>query len=134
MINEPFRAAMVAAVSAEPSVAGSRCLVAGSAEPTAGRVRLVRSGDHGADSPGGSPVAYRFVSPEYFSVLDIGVLRGRVFTQAEAGSNAAVAVVSEAMARQIWPDGDAVGQVLRLEPDPSSETRRPDEPHCRRRP
>jgi hypothetical protein len=64
------------------------------------------------------------VSPEYFGVLDIGVSRGRTFTQAEASSNAAVAVVSEADARRIWPNGDAVGQVLHLEADPRPETRR----------
>ena len=61
-------------------------------------------------------------------MFDIGVLRGRAFTTAEASSNAAVAVVSEATARLIWPTGDALGQVLRLEPDPNSETRSPDEP------
>ena len=37
-------------------------------------------------------------------------------------------MVSESTARQIWPSGDAVGQVLRLEPDPPSESRRLDEP------
>ena len=61
-------------------------------------------------------------------MLGIDVLRGRGFTQAERSANAAVAVVSETLARQLWADGDAVGQVLHLEPDPNSETRRVDEP------
>ena len=33
-----------------------------------------------------------------------------------------VAVVSESIARQLWPNLDAVGQALRLEPDPESAT------------
>ena len=39
-----------------------------------------------------------------------------------------MAIVSESVARQLWPDADAVGRVMRLEPDPDSETRRIDEP------
>jgi hypothetical protein len=47
-----------------------------------------------------------------------------------------VAVVSESVARQLWPGLDAVGQVLRLEPAPPApsgaegnrETRNPDDP------
>ena len=120
IINEPFRSAMVAAVTAAPPV---RAVAASSPEPLSRpRVAVAEA------EAGRSTVAYRFVSPEYFSVLDVGVLRGRVFTPAEASSNAAVAVVCETTARQLWPNGDAVGQVLRLKPDPSSETRGSDEP------
>ena len=64
-----------------------------------------KTADQRMGSPHQSSVGYRFVSPEYFSVLDIGVLRGRVFTEAEARSKAAVAVVSDATARQMWPNG-----------------------------
>ena len=61
-------------------------------------------------------------------MLGIDVVRGRGFTQAERTANAAVAVVSETVARTLWPDGNAVGRILQLEPDPNSETRRVDEP------
>ncbi len=129
MVNEPFRAATVAAVTADPSVTA----VAASWPELLGRPRAVfasaeATADTRALSHGTSRVDYRFASPEYFSVLDIGVVRGRVFTPSEATSNAAVVVVSETTARQVWPTGDAVGQVLRLEADPHSETRRRDEP------
>ena len=73
-------------------------------------------------------VAYKFVSPEYFSVLDIAVVRGRAFTPDERSSNLSVAVVSETTARALWPNADAIGQVVRLDPDPTSETRRVEEP------
>ncbi len=129
ILNEPSRAAMVAAVTGQPSV---QAVAASFPEPLSPPRIASGSPAFAEATPAGSPVkstlAYRFVSPEYFSVLDIGVSRGRVFTRADASSNAAVAVISESTARQIWPNGDAVGQVLRLEPDPSSETRRDESP------
>ena len=54
-------------------------------------------------------------------MLDIAVVRGRAFTPDERTSNLSVAVVSETTARTLWPNADAVGQVMRLEPDPTSE-------------
>ncbi|MCA1559725.1 MAG: ABC transporter permease [Acidobacteria bacterium] len=134
IVNEPFRAAMVAAVTAEPSVRAvaaswpdllgqPRAAFASTfAEATADKATAPKAASgSSADNSGTSNVAYRFVSPEYFSVLDIAVLKGRAFLEEESSSNAAVAVVSETVARQIWPNSDAVGQVLRLEPDPNSE-------------
>src|SRR6185503_16064122 len=73
-------------------------------------------------------LAYRFVSPEYFRVLDIAVLRGRAFTPAESAPNLSVAVVSETTARTMWPNADPVGEEIRLDPEPTSEPRRGDEP------
>jgi predicted permease len=45
------------------------------------------------------------VSPEYFNVFRIPVLRGRAFTDHDA-DGPAVAIINEAMARQLWPTGD----------------------------
>ena len=82
-----------------------------------------------ADGPQGkSSVAYQFVSPEYFGVLGIDLVRGRGFTDAERSARAAVAVVSESVARQLWPGADAIGQVVRLEPDTKRNPPEPDEP------
>lgn len=120
IVNESFRTAMVQAVSAEPYVAAM----------AASRPDALSSPREGfVETPAGrSRVAYRFVSPEYFTVLDIGLVSGRGFTQAERAGQSAVVVVSESIARQLWRDRDAVGQVLQLEADPNSDTRRIDEP------
>jgi predicted permease len=121
IVNEPTRNAIVQAVTAEPSVAA----VAASWPDAAGLAPRAAS----ADTSGAQlAVAYKFVSPEYFSVLDIAVVRGRAFTPAERTSNLSVAIVSEAAARSLWPDADAVGQVLRLDPDPRSGPQAVDEP------
>ncbi len=53
-------------------------------------------------------------------MLEIAVVRGRAFTAAERTSKLSVAIVSETAARALWPNAEAVGQVLRLDPDLNS--------------
>ena len=115
--NEQTRTAIVQAVTAEPSVAA----VAAS-WPDLARAAFAES------SAAKARVAYKFVSPEYFAVLDIAVVRGRGFTPAERAANLSVAVVSETTARTLWPNANAVGQVIRLAPDSTSEPLNVDEP------
>jgi putative ABC transport system permease protein len=55
------------------------------------------------------------VSPRYFETLRLPLVRGRDFSPAEAASEAPVAIVSETLARQLWPSGDAIGQRLRVD-------------------
>ena len=117
IVNEPSRKAIVQAVTTEPSVAA-----VGASWPDAPRATFAESGETKA------AVAYKFASSEYFSVLDIPVVRGRAFTAAERTSNHAVAIVSETAARALWPNRDAMGQVLRLDPDATSEPQHVDEP------
>ena len=56
------------------------------------------------------------VSPEYFPMLDIRIVRGRAFTAEEAEQNAPVILVSEATARLLWPNLDPIGQMLEITP------------------
>lgn len=55
-----------------------------------------------------------FVSSEYFTVLRIPVLQGRLWDHSEIVRGARLAVINQTMARQYWPHGDAVGKQLRL--------------------
>jgi predicted permease len=57
---------------------------------------------------------YNFVSPEYFEVFGIPLKRGRNFTRQENDSEAAVVIVSEATARCLWPNQEAIGQSIRI--------------------
>jgi predicted permease len=73
------------------------------------------------------PVAFMVVSPEYFPLLDIRVVRGRAFTTREAEDGAALVLVSEATARLLWPGLDPIGQTLDLVPARGDRLeRRPD--------
>jgi putative ABC transport system permease protein len=59
----------------------------------------------------------RQVSPEYFGLMRIPLQRGRLFQSGDNASAPHVAVVSESLARLIAPNGSAIGQRLRLDPD-----------------
>jgi len=62
------------------------------------------------------------VSPEYFGLFDIPILRGRNFTADEARTNAPLAIVSQTTAQQLFPNQEALGQTLRLAPDAAQQT------------
>jgi putative ABC transport system permease protein len=54
------------------------------------------------------------VSPEYFSLLRIPLTQGRVWNSDEIVRGAPLAVINQTMARQYWPNGDAIGRQFRL--------------------
>jgi predicted permease len=54
------------------------------------------------------------VSPEYFSVLQIPLVAGRIWDQSETMRGAKLAVVNETLTKQYFPKGDAVGQQIRM--------------------
>lgn len=55
---------------------------------------------------------YNIVTPNYFATVDLRILRGRGFTDADVEGTARAAVVGETMARHLWPDGEALGRCL----------------------
>lgn len=61
------------------------------------------------------PLRHNFVSHEYLDLLGIRVVQGRGFSREEAETRAAVAVVSQAAARLLWPGESALGKVVRID-------------------
>lgn len=69
----------------------------------------------GSSSAGDKPIARaNYVSAEYFSLLRIALARGRLWTADERARGAALAVINQTMARQYWPNADAIGQQFRV--------------------
>ncbi len=64
--------------------------------------------------PDGKPAQMptRTISPQYFSVMGIPLIAGRVFSEADQTGSKRVAIINEYLARQLFPDRDAVGQTL----------------------
>jgi len=62
--------------------------------------------------PGQQPpsVQYNMITSGYFDTLRIPVHRGRAFTDADDEKSSGVAIINQAMARQFWPDQDAIGK------------------------
>jgi putative ABC transport system permease protein len=54
------------------------------------------------------------ISPEYFSVLRIPLLAGRLWDQPEIVRAARLALINQTMAKQYWPNGDAIGKQVRV--------------------
>jgi predicted permease len=57
---------------------------------------------------------FQITTPEYFRVMQTRVVRGRGFTEADRAGAPLVAIVSEAMARALWPGRDALGRCIRI--------------------
>jgi putative ABC transport system permease protein len=60
---------------------------------------------------------WNIVSPGYFKTLDIRLVRGRDFTDADTSTASRVAIVNEAMARLIWGTPDALGRTMEANDD-----------------
>ena len=56
------------------------------------------------------------VTPEYFHLLRIPLLSGRLLTDADDEHAPLVAVVNKAMAEQFWPNESAIGKRIKLSP------------------
>jgi predicted permease len=52
------------------------------------------------------------ISPSYFDVFKIPILRGRAFTERDDASGERVVIINQAMARQFWPKGDPLADQL----------------------
>jgi predicted permease len=78
-----------------------------------GTLPLVREGVETEDSQA-PEIESPIVSPEYFHLLGIPLLRGRVFSDEDLDASPRVAVINQAAARAYWPNQDAVGKRVRL--------------------
>jgi len=74
---------------------------------------LIREGQ--ADQSSQSPlIDTSIVSPEYFHLLGMTLLRGRLFVDQDLEDKPSIAVINQAAARTYWPDRDPVGKRVRL--------------------
>lgn len=57
------------------------------------------------------------VSPEYFATMGTRILRGRGIEREDRQGTPGVVVVSETMARTLWPGAEALGQCMKIGAD-----------------
>src|SRR5262249_55185716 len=62
---------------------------------------------------GPAAIAYRIVSADYFRVMDIPHVSGRMFSDPDGPDPPNVVVVSQATAKFFWGDADPIGRTLR---------------------
>jgi predicted permease len=76
------------------------------------RVRV--AGVESADATAATEATYLRIGPDYFRVMGIPVHQGREFTRDDGAGQRRVAVVNASFARRYWPDGSAIGSVVRI--------------------
>ena len=52
------------------------------------------------------------ITPEYFQVFRIPLIKGRLFNDQDGGGGGRVVIIDETMAKQYWPKGDALGSQI----------------------
>ena len=57
-----------------------------------------------------TPIDTVTVGPDYFTTVNVPIVAGRAFTPEDGPPNRRVLIVNETLARQYWPDGNALGQ------------------------
>ena len=57
---------------------------------------------------------YRIASEGYFRAMNIPLIRGRLFGPGDGPETQHVAVISESLARQRWPDEDPIGKLIQF--------------------
>jgi predicted permease len=69
-----------------------------------------------AAEPGGGqfPATSSVVGPEYLATMRIPLLSGRDFSQVDSPNGPAAAIVSETLARRVWPNQSAIGKRIML--------------------
>jgi predicted permease len=74
-------------------------------------IKPIYAPGHERDWP---PPRLSAVTPEFFETLGITLRRGRNFAATDDAGAGRVAIVNEAMERNYWPQGDALGQCIRI--------------------
>jgi len=79
--------------------------------------------DHPNPSAGEVPDAnYVLIGPHYFRTLQIPLLQGRPFTDADTEGSQPVVIVSESLASKYWPGQDPIGKRLKPSADANDKS------------
>jgi putative ABC transport system permease protein len=113
--NAAFYSDLVQRVKAQPGVESAAVvnhLPLGGSNSSAGF--LVEGAP--VPAPGdGNMGRYRVCSPDYFTTMQIPILKGRAFTDQDKAGAQPVIIVNETLARNYWPGQEAIGKRIRFD-------------------
>jgi len=78
------------------------------------QVRFGAEGQSTTDAEANPLFPTDMVGPEFFRTFGVRLERGRAFTDRDDASSPLVAIVSESVARKLWPGRDPIGQRIRI--------------------
>ncbi|HKG96132.1 MAG TPA: ABC transporter permease [Gemmatimonadaceae bacterium] len=119
-LNEPkkLQGMLDQALQRIGQVQGVSAVTATTTRPMAGldafRVNFVAEGQT-AEAAGGNPMLMGdAIGPEHFRTIGVPLLRGRTFTDADRDSTPRVAILSQDIVKQLWPNEDPLGRRIRF--------------------
>ena len=104
------------------SIPGIDSLAVTDSVPPSGRMRakpfnaLEIEGEARHTETAGGMVGWRAVTPDYFPVLRIPIVRGRGFRDEDRDSKEDLIVLSQTLAKRLFGDADPLGRNIRLDP------------------
>jgi putative ABC transport system permease protein len=98
------------------AVAGVEVAAASFSPPFADRMGLpfAATGAPSGNSGNTGDAEWMSVSPGYFAVLKIPMIRGRDFNDQDREGTPGVVLINEATAKRFWPDTDPIGQSIEI--------------------
>jgi predicted permease len=69
---------------------------------------------HPGEDEHGVSIRYNIVSPDYIATMGTRVLRGRGLELGDGPTSPKVVLINQSMASRFWPEGNAIGQWLRI--------------------
>lgn len=97
-----------------PGVTGAAFASALPGPRIAGRLRVERADPTGGAGVSGLESPLISISQDFFRVVGLVVARGRSFSASDTAGSEPVVIVSEGIASELWPGGDAIGSLVRL--------------------
>lgn len=73
---------------------------------------IIRRGETAANAP---KSLWSSITPDYFWTMQIPLLAGRAFDRHDISGSTPVAIISESLAKRVFPHGDAIGQIVNAE-------------------
>jgi predicted permease len=113
LVREILRRSRTLPGAEEAAVGDVAALPLGHSRGELDTLPLIREGIETADNQApeiDSPI----VSPEYFQLLGMPLLRGRLFSDQDLEHTPQIAVINQAAARTYWPNQDPLGKRVRL--------------------
>jgi putative ABC transport system permease protein len=111
----PVTERIVAELGETPGVASVAVRATNPLARRDGRAMVMLEGGTEALPAGLVPAGALSVSPAYFTTMGVRILSGRSFREQDRKESVPVAIVNQWAAKRWWPDGDAVGRIVRID-------------------
>lgn len=105
----PFSDALLSKLQSLPGVQSSATVTFLPLSGWWGSRTITRNGQAEANPPDSM---WSSISPDYFRTMQIPILAGRAFNEHDRTGSTPVAVVSQSLAKRLFPRGNAIGQIV----------------------